>query len=302
MKSARVHESQMLEALEAELAASLEQGFVPPKFLYTSPRQSELWLELHQQCAPTADLGAPYLDSAPHLPKEIRSLVSLGCGGGEKEVSILDVLNRDIEFIPTDVSEPLAQTAAQLAQQNNIPTGNPLVFDLATANDAAQFLQPHASQPCLFTFFGIIPNFPPTLILPKVRSLMENNDHLLASANLAPNGMEPILEQYDNPPTRRWLEQFLTEHEISGGILRVNIRRQDHIEWFQADYIFEAGTQVSIGGRPIQFRSGDALKLFVSHRYTPDSATKVFAEHGLCISQTFLSENQEEGVFLCHPQ
>ena len=302
MKPPRVHEGQTTEALEAELAASLEYGFVPPKFLYTSARQSELWLELHQQCAPTADLGAPYLAAAPHLPKEIRSLVSLGCGGGEKEVSILDALNRDIEFIPTDVSEPLAQTAAQLAQKNNIPTGTPLIFDLAAANNAAQFLQPHAGQPRLFTFFGIIPNFPPTLILPKVRSLMENNDHLLASANLAPNGMEPILEQYDNTPTRRWLEQFLTEHEISGGILRINIRRQDHIKWFQADYIFEADTQVSIGGRLIQFASGTALQLFVSHRYTPHSATKVFAEHGLCISQTFLSENQEEGVFLCHPQ
>ena len=302
MKSARVHESQTPEALEAELAESLEHGFVPPKFLYASSRQSELWLELHQQCAPTADLGAPYLEAATHLPEEIRSLVSLGCGGGEKEVSILDALNRDIEFIPTDVSEPLARTAAQLAQKNNIPTGTPLIFDLAAANNASQFLQPHARQPRLFTFFGIIPNFPPTLILPKVRSLMENNDHLLASANLAPSGMEPILEQYDNPPTRRWLKQFLTEHEITGGTLRINIRRQDHVEWFQADYVFEADTPVSIGDRLIRFASGDSLQLFVSHRYTPDSATKVFAEHGLRISQTFLSENQEEGVFLCHPQ
>ena len=81
MKPPRVHEGQTTEALEAELAASLEYGFVPPKFLYTSARQSELLLELHQQCAPTADLGAPYLEAAPHLPKEIRSLVSLGCGG-----------------------------------------------------------------------------------------------------------------------------------------------------------------------------------------------------------------------------
>ena len=302
MKPPRIHEGQTTEALEAELASSLEYGFVPPKFLYTSARQSELWLELHQQCAPTADLGAPYLEAAPHLPKEIRSLVSLGCGGGEKEVSILDALNRDIEFIPTDVSEPLARTAAQLAQKNNIPTGTPLIFDLAAANNAAQFLHPHARQPRLFTFFGIIPNFPPSLILQQVRSLMGNDDYLLASANLAPHGMEPILPQYDNLPTRRWLEQFLIEHEITGGSLQIDIRRQNNLEWFQAEYVFEADTSTSIGGRRIEFKSGDALQLFVSHRYPPESATAIFAEHELCIEHTFLSENREEGVFLCRPQ
>ena len=115
---------------------------------------------------------------------------------------------------------------------------------------------------------------------------MENNDHLLASANLAPNGMEPILEQYDNTPTRRWLEQFLTEHEISGGILRINIRRQDHIEWFQADYIFEADTQVSIKAAS-SIRIRNRPPTFCLPPLHAHSATKVFAEHGLCISQTF---------------
>ena len=68
------------------------------------------------------------------------------------------MLNRDIEFIPTDVSEPLAQTVAQLAQ-GRYQLGTPLIFDLAAASNAAQFLHPHARQPRLFTFFGIIPNF-----------------------------------------------------------------------------------------------------------------------------------------------
>ena len=298
MKPPRVHEGQTTEALEAELAASLETD---SSHLNSSTRQpvnlSFGWNFISN--APQPPISEHLILKLPHiyLRKSDRSYLSVA--GVAKGGFDTRCPNRDIEFIPTDVSEPLAQTAAQLAQKNNIPTGTPLIFDLA-ANNAAQFLQPHAGQPRLFTFFGIIP-ISPTLILPKVRSLMENNDHLLASANLAPNGMEPILEQYDNTPTRRWLEQFLTEHEISGGILQIKIRRQDHIEWFQADYIFEADTQVSIGAA-IQFASGTALQLFVSHRYTPHSATKVFAEHGLCISQTFLSENQEEGVFLCHPQ
>lgn len=302
MKPVRVHKSQTPEALKAELAKSLEQRYVPPKFLYTSPRQSELWLELHQQCAPTAALGAPYLEAAPYLPKEIESLVSLGCGGGEKEISILQAIDRDIEFIPTDVSEPLVQAAAQKAVAGGICTGTPLVFDLAAANDAAEFLSSHIRHSCLFTFFGIIPNFPPPMILPRVRSLMNKGDSLLASANLSPRGMKDILPQYDNLATRRWLEQFLIEYEITGGKLQINICSHNNLEWFQADYVFEVDTTISIGKWCIRCKSGDAIQMFVSHRYTPETAAAVFAEHGLRIEKIFLSENQEEGVFMCHPQ
>ena len=113
---------------------------------------------------------------------------------------------------------------------------------------------------------------------------MGNDDCLLASANLAPHGMDPILPQYDNLPTRRWLEQFLIEHEITDGSLQIDIRRQNNLEWFQADYVFEADTSTSIGGRHIEFKSGDALQLFVSHRYTPESAYAIFTEHGLILS------------------
>ena len=302
MRPARVHKSQTPEALKVELAKSLEQRYVPPKFLYASPRQSELWLELHQQCAPTAALGAPYLKAAPYLPKEIQSLVSLGCGGGEKEISILQAIDRDIEFIPTDVSEPLVKAATQAAIAGGVCTGTPLVFDLAAANDAAEFLSAHAKHSCLFTFFGIIPNFPQPSILPRVRSLMNKDDHLLASANLSPHGMKDILPQYDNLPTRRWLEQFLTEHEITGGKLQINICGQNNLEWFQADYVFESDTTISMDKWCIEYKTGDALQMFVSHRYTPETAAAVFAEYGLHIERTFLSENREEGVFMCRPQ
>ena len=84
--------------------------------------------------------------------------------------------------------------------------------------------------------------------------------------------------------------------------MQIDIRRQNNLVWFQADYVLEADTSTSIGGRHIEFKSGDALQLFVSHRYTPESASVIFAEQGLHIERTFLSGNREEGVFLCLPQ
>ena len=132
---------------------------------------------------------------------------------------------------------------------------------------------------------------------------MGNDDHLLASANLAPHGMEPILPQYDNLPTRRWLEQFLIEHEITGGILQIDIRRQNHISSGFKLIMCSRLTPPPLSADGASSSNLEtAPQLFVSHRYTPHSASAIFAEHGLCISQTFLSENREEGVFLCRPQ
>ena len=68
----------------------------------------------------------------------------------------------------------------------------------------------------LVTFFGMIPNFEPQEILPKLASLIRPKDFLLFSANLAPGadyaaGMKKILPQYDNALTRDWLMTFLLD-------------------------------------------------------------------------------------------
>ena len=90
----------------------------------------------------------------------------------------------------------------------------PFVCDLATADDLHETLV--TRHPSLVTFFGMIPNFEPQEILPKLAALIRPKDFLLFSANLAPGsdyaaGIREVLPQYDNPQTRDWLMTFLCD-------------------------------------------------------------------------------------------
>src|SRR5271157_5228223 len=101
------------------------------------------------------------------------------------------------------------QTALSILPKKNI---HPFVCDLATAGDLRKVLVTRHSS--LVTFFGMIPNFEPEQILPKLASLVRPKDFLLFSANLAPGinyaaGVKKILPQYDNDLTRDWLMTFL---------------------------------------------------------------------------------------------
>src|SRR6202012_1274155 len=74
----------------------------------------------------------------------------------------------------------------------------------------------------LITFFGMIPNFEPDGILPKLAALVRKKDFLLFSANLAPGadyaaGVEKILPQYDNALTHDWLLTLLLDLGIARG-------------------------------------------------------------------------------------
>src|SRR5262249_16348105 len=134
---------------------------------------------------------------------------------------------------PCDVSTAMVLVARQAASAF-VPEDRciPFVCDLASANGLAhefKRLSP-AGATRVFTFFGMIPNFEPRIILPNLASIVRTNDVLLFSANLAPGadyvaGLKKILPQYDNPLTRDWLMTFLLDLGIApgDGKLRVGI-------------------------------------------------------------------------------
>jgi L-histidine N-alpha-methyltransferase len=116
----------------------------------------------------------------------------------------LKARGKEIFYTPCDVSSAMVLVARQTALAV-LPEKNcfPFVCDLATADDLQKSLV--TRYPSLVTFFGMIPNFEPQDILPKLASLIRPKDFLLFSANLAPGknyaaGVKKVLPQYDNPP------------------------------------------------------------------------------------------------------
>ena len=318
--SVTIHASQFPEAIRRDLLESLRSRQVNPKFHYDSVKQTQKWLALHQAHSPSrndADCAATYDLSFQAAVAQIKTrsvhLIGLGCGGGQKDTRLLKLLNagdREIFYSPCDVSTAMVLVARQAAL-TVVPEKNcfPFVCDLASADDLPAFFNSrftfHASR--LLTFFGMIPNFAPEEILPKLAALLRPQDFLLFSANLAPGkdyaaGMKTILPQYDNPLTRDWLLTFLLDLGVERGDGELRFSIQDGeagLKRVVAEFHFTKSRRIEIETERFDFHAGDFVRLFFSYRHTPERVTTMLAGHGLKILDQWITQSEEEGVFLC---
>jgi len=313
----RIHPSQFPENVRRDLIASLRTRRVNHKFHYDSVKQTQKWLALHQLYSPTrieADCLAVYeksfIAAAAQIAMPQVHVLGLGCGGGQKDTRLLKLLaasGREISYTPCDVASAMVLVARQTALAV-VPEEKcfPFVCDLAAADDlSAVFVARH---PSLITFFGMIPNFEPPVILPKLATLVRPQDWLLFSANLAPGsdyaaGVEKILPQYDNPPTREWLLTFLLDLgvERSDGELRFKIEEDvvSGLRRVTASFHFARPRRIEIETERFEFAAGDAVQVFFSYRYTPGRVSENLARRGLEVVDQWITLSEEEGVFLC---
>ena len=312
-----IHASQFPEKVRRDLLESLRTRQVNHKFHYDSVRQTQKWLALHQAYSPTrndADCRAIYEKGFKAVAAQIKAkgvhVIGLGCGGGQKDTRLLKLLKkagRKIFYTPCDVSTAMVLTARRTALAI-VPEKNcfPFVCDLATADDLPDLLV--TRHPSLVTFFGMIPNFEPQIILPKLAALIHPKDFLLFSANLAPGrnyaaGMKKILPQYDNPLTHDWLMTFLLDLGVgrNDGELRFKIADDgaNGLKRIVAGFHFERACRIEIELEKFRFRPGDTIQLFFSYRYTPERVRKILVRFGLEVCAQWLTRSEEEGVFLC---
>jgi L-histidine N-alpha-methyltransferase len=311
-----IHESQFPENVRHGLLASLRTRKINHKFHYDSVKQTQKWLALHQIYSPSrndVDCAATYdrafMEAAGKIkPKQIH-VIGLGCGGGQKDTRLLKRLKaggKEIFYTPCDVSTAMVLTARQTAFAV-LPEKDcfPFVCDLATADDlSANLVTRHSS---LVTFFGMIPNFEPQKILPKLASLVRPKDFLLFSANLAPEKnyvaeVEKVLAQYDNPPMRDWLMTFLFDIGIgkSDGKLKFTVEAGGlGLKRIVARFHFTRALHIEVDSQKFEFRCRESVRLFFSYRYTPALVGKILARHGLEVLDQWITQSDEEGVFLC---
>jgi len=315
-----VHSSQFPENVQRDLLQSLRAHRIDPKFHYITYKQSQKWLALHETWSPSridADCAALYdrgfLAAAGALHSSRVRLIGLGCGGGQKDARLLGALTgqgRQLSYTPCDISLALVLTSSRAAQ-TAVPgiRCQPLVCDLAGAVDLPEVLhhQEDASTVHLITFFGMIPNFEPEVILPRLAALLRPGDLLLVSANLAPGpdyaaGVQRVLPGYDNPQTRDWLLTFLHDLGVEPGDGSVQFSIEDSpsaLKRIVADFCFARRRILSVYGERFEFREGDKVRLFFSYRYTPGLIGSLLSEHKLSILGQWITSSGEEGVFLC---
>jgi hypothetical protein len=330
-----IHESQFPDSVRRDLLESLRARRVNHKFHYDSVKQTQKWLALHQAYSPTrndADCRAIYEKGFAAAAEKIKAkqvhVIGLGCGGGQKDTRLLKLLKgrgRAVFYTPCDVSAAMVLVARETALAV-LPEENcfPFVCDLATSDDLSEitwdgrhigdpnFLGTATRRPSrngsrIVTFFGMIPNFEPEQILPKLASLIRQDDILLFSANLAPGnnyaaGMKKILPQYDNALTADWLMTFLLDLGIEkhDGKLKFEIEDgSSHLKRVVARFHFSRARQIKIDDESFKFRRGQSIRLFFSYRYTPERVCEILASHGLQVCDQWIAKSGEEGIFLC---
>jgi L-histidine Nalpha-methyltransferase len=330
MKAAAIliHASQFPENVRRDLLVSLRTRKINHKFHYDSIKQTQKWLTLHQVYSPSrndADCAATYDRAFIEATERIKSkrvhVIGLGCGGGQKDTRLLKLLRargKEIFYTPCDVSTAMVLVAREAAM-SVISEKNcfPFVCDLASANDLSEMVgsarcadrTPQRGVPTtarLVTFFGMIPNFEPNLILSKLASLVRPKDFLLFSANLAPGknyaaGMKKILPQYDNRPTRGWLMTFLLDLGVERTDGRLNFEIENGVAGLKriaARFYFARARRIEIEGGAFDFAAGESVRLFFSYRYTLALVRKALARHGLEVFDEWITQSEEEGVFL----
>ena len=303
-----VDSSQFPDAVQGDLIASLRTRQINHKFHYVSYRQAEKWLAVHDAYSPARkdpDCKAIYdkaFAAAAKLP--VNHVIGLGCGGGEKDARLLAKLaRRKVQFTPVDVSLPLVLTARQRALES-VPEERirpAIICDLAAATELSFRISPQ-----LLTFFGMLPNFEPNSIIPRIAALVGPGDYLLCSANLAPGtdyakGVKTVLRQYENELTNDWLQTLLIDlgvKEDDGSVIW-SIEPASGLLRITATFRFNRPVEFPYANNVFKFTTYETIQLFFSYRYTPYLIEKLLGAQGLQIKSQWITRSAEEGVFLC---
>lgn len=318
--TAIVHPSAFPEHWRDDYLASFRARQMAHRFHYESPKQATRWLAVHEAHSPARTdrsvldtYDQAFAELAQTFRHEPIQLISLGCGGGQKDLALLQQLQAQNQtaapsYVPCDISLSLTLTAHQriAAALPAIPS-QPVVLDLSHATRINTAL-PSTTSRRLFAFFGMLPNFEPAQILPPLANLLRPNDRLLLSANLSPGpdyagGLLKILPGYDNALTRQWLITALTDAGLEASADQIQFRIADvgNLKRIEAWFQFPSDQQVAIETEPFRFRAGENFRLFYSYRHTPALLAQLLAPHRLQIQTHWLAPNHEEALFLCAP-
>jgi uncharacterized SAM-dependent methyltransferase len=315
------HDSQYPARMAEQLRQGLRARKLPGKFLYESPAQAQRWLAYHQAYSPSRTASAllalyqqAFQTALQMLSSSSLHYVSLGCGGGNKDVLFLQRATQHcsaLVFTPMDTSAALV-VETMLRLQDALPalTTAPLVVDLDAEPPLTIWLAQHETPAHrrLLSCFGMLPNFAYQTFLPYVKNLMRPGDLLLLSANLSPglyaDAVGRILPQYDNPLARAWYVGLLDSLGFAASQIRLAVhtsplRADDHIWQIRAEATVQHPMHLTVYDEMFNFTAGESIEVFFSNRFTPQVMPEVLAEAGLTLVQTFLFDSQEEAIYLC---
>jgi hypothetical protein len=291
--------------LADEAAESLKANRIDPKLLYVTPRQTELWRQVFLRHSPihaNPEFARIYRDAFAQTAKQLGpgkvAIIGLGCGTGLKELELFSSLKaRGIHasFSAIDVSHDLVVESVQKLVEAGTAHQRSLVCDLANSIFISDWLnQFDQGLPRVITFFGLVPNLAPSVVIRLFSAVLRPGDILLASAHLAPVGngielsdaMKRVLPQYNNPETLAWLSAALEQWNLQDAVdlPEMKIDQIESVPAFIATAKWKSGKK-------------EPLQLFHSLRYVPSLFEEIFSSAGFAMERLSMTACREEAIW-----
>ena len=314
------HPSTRDEALHREAMASLQSNRIDPKFLYVTPRQTELWRQVFLQHSPihaNPEFARIYGEAFRQIPDRLKPgkvlLAGLGCGTGLKELALVSSLKErghEALFSAIDISHDLVRESAQKLVAAGAGHRRSLVCDLAQTAFLGEWLDAlESGLPRLITFFGLIPNFAPSAVTRLFRAILRPGDVLLASAHLVPQpdenweklpaAMKLILPQYDNPETLAWLSAGLELWGLENLVEppEMKVGQVEGIPAFLAFAKWKSNDPFEKWGCLVSPKVEQPLQVFSSLRYTPSLFENLLRREGFDVELLSITSCRQEAIW-----
>lgn len=296
---------------------------VPTGALYASPFQALRWLALHEAWSPARrnpGVASAYDRATGDLGKALETepwaLVSLGCGGGQKEERFLARVGRRPESaLVVDVSPSLALTSHERVSRWCRAHAGVMDLELkATPSRWSEALLKggDAGQRLRRVVFllGMLPNMELGHAGRVLRAWTEPGDWVVLSANLASeeaceDGLRTVLPQYDNAETRAWLGGFLEWQGIppSAWEWRYAVERVAAGAGAMARITVDAELRETVrvgvpGHGTVEWAPGEKVRVFESLRMTMAATEQFGNAAGFSVMSAAADDNGQEGVWV----
>ena len=310
MPDLRIDESVSPAAHRAGMLAALQAGRVDNRFHYVGERSAAMWRALASAHSPAqAEDGLAAYDDAARaaiaaLPAGPVHVIGVACGDGVKERRLLGALvsagHAEVHATAVDVSVPLVTAAsAAMAGVPGVGEADAVAVDITAVSDLSPLLGPRRRGARVVTLFGVVSTLGPGALEPAL-SLLAPGDVLMVSANLLPDragARDNVMAQYDNPPTRAWLNAVLEDIGLAGaGSITMRWHEAPDSLAIVGEVTPPGALVADVEGVTVQMPAGRPIRVLESFRHDPAGLEALMRGAGLARVVACISPSGEEGV------
>ncbi len=293
--------------IAADFAASFAARQLAEKFFYWFPLSVRAWLALCSDGAYRNYVRSRSLiaqsagDLVRYTPSGFVEVLSLGAGQGDKDLLVLQALQRrgngdaGVSYVPVDTSQALLELACRGADEAGIPTRG-IKADF-TNSAQLRALQPQATTPprLVMLLGNTLGAFDPLAEALELRNLLRPGDLLVVDGEIY-DGRQTVAG-YDNPLNRRFAWAPLHAvgiGEADGELVFEDAtdQRRPGLHMVRKHFLAKRDVAAKLGGEELRLAAGERVAMNHSYKYDATVFIELLVEAGLAIRWRGRSEDQ----------